>query len=139
MDVVDGAVRVISRTADVTTAAAGAVSGAAINGVIGGVQGAATGLRDGLAKGSHSSAAAALTLGAVGAVGLVEWPLLLTVGGGALVLHRLSQRSDGNGDRESAPAPLRSAPTGSAPTGSASAQSAAQPRKTTRSRHTTSR
>ncbi len=133
MDLVDGAVRVISRTADVTTAAAGAVSGAAINGVIGGVQGAATGLRDGVAKGSHSSAAAALTLGAVGAVGLVEWPLLLTVGGGALVLHRLSQRSNGNGDRESAPAPLRSAPTG------ASAQSAAKPRKTTRSRHTTSR
>lgn len=134
MDLVDGAVRAIARTADVTTAAAGAVSGAAINGVIGGVQGAAMGLRDGVAKGSHSSAAAALTLGAVGAVGLVEWPLLLTVGGGALALHQLSRRSNGNGDRQPEPTPLRSAPTGNA-----SAQSATKPRKTTRSRHTTSR
>jgi hypothetical protein len=36
-----------------------------------------------------------LTLGALGVTGLVEWPLLLAVGGGALVLRRLSNsRSD---------------------------------------------
>lgn len=134
MYLVGDAARVIARAADVTTAAAGAVSGAAINGVIGGLQGTATGLRDGVAKGSRSSAAAALTLGAVGAVGLVEWPLLLTVGGGALVVHQLSRRSDGSGDREPGPAPLRSAPANSS-----SDHPAAGPRKMTRSRRASDR
>ena len=31
-----------------------------------------------------------MTLGALGVAGLVEWPLLLAVGGGALLLRRLS-------------------------------------------------
>ena len=93
MNIVSGAVRVITKTADATTAAAGAVGGAAVNGVIGGIQGTAAGLRNGLSNGSQSPAAAALTLAAVGTAGLVEWPVLLAVGGTALVVHQLNQRS----------------------------------------------
>ncbi|MFZ0834547.1 MAG: hypothetical protein WAM92_16015 [Mycobacterium sp.] len=94
MDIARGAVRVVTRTADATTAAAGAVGGAAINGVIGGIQGTVSGIRSGLSSGSHSTPAAAITLGALGAAGLVEWPALLAVGGAALVIHQLSKRPD---------------------------------------------
>jgi hypothetical protein len=93
MNIVSGAVRVVTKTADATTAAAGAVGGAAFSGVVGGIQGTATGLRNGLSNGSQSPAAAALTLAAVGTAGLVEWPILLAVGGTALVVHQLNQRS----------------------------------------------
>ncbi|TFV54414.1 hypothetical protein E4P42_25995 [Mycobacterium sp. PS03-16] len=138
MNVVNGAVRAVTRTADATTAAAGAVSGAAINGAVGALRGTAAGVRDGVGKGSHSTAAAALTLGAVGAAGLVEWPILLAVGGSALLVHQLSHRS--NGDRE--PAPLRSVPTATDSAGSGSSgttsTSASKPRKTTRARRSTS-
>jgi hypothetical protein len=95
MDIVGGAKRVITRTADATTAAAGAVGGAAVIGVIGGVQGTFSGIRNGISSGSHSTPAAAMTLGVLGAAGLVEWPVLLTVGGTALVIHHLSRRSNG--------------------------------------------
>jgi hypothetical protein len=100
MGVVDGAARNISRTvsraASATTAAAGAVGGAAVNGVVGAVTGAVAGVQKGIDSGSHSTPAAALTLGALGVAGLVEWPILLAVGGGALVLRRLSNsRNDG--------------------------------------------
>jgi hypothetical protein len=93
MNIVSGAVRVVTKTADATTAAAGAVGGAAVSGVVGGIQGTAAGLRNGLSNGSQSPAAAALTLAAVGTAGLVEWPVLLAVGGTALVVHQLNQRS----------------------------------------------
>lgn len=98
MGVVDGAIRgigrTVSRAATATTAAAGAVGGAAINGVVGGVKGAAEGIQQGMVVGSKSTPAAALVIGAVGAVGLVEWPILLAVGGGALLLRRLSDGRD---------------------------------------------
>src|SRR6202012_5024203 len=98
MGVVDGAVhngsRTVSRAASATTAAAGAVSGAAVNGVLGAVTGAAAGVQKGIDKGSHSTPAAALTLGAIGVAGLVEWPLLLAVGGGALLLRKLNSSHD---------------------------------------------
>ncbi|BAX90799.1 hypothetical protein [Mycobacterium shigaense] len=96
MSVVGGAVRsvgkTVNRAADATTAAAGAVGGAAVNGVVGGITGAAEGIKRGISSGSHSTPAAALALGALGVAGLVEWPVLLAVGGGALLLHRLSQK-----------------------------------------------
>jgi hypothetical protein len=92
MNIVSAATRAVAKTADATTAAAGAIGGAAVNGVIGGLQGAASGVRAGLGNGSQSSAAAALTLGAIGAAGLVEWPVLLAVGGTVLVVHQLNQR-----------------------------------------------
>ena len=90
-----GAVRAITRSAEATTAAAGAVGGAAVNGVIGGMQGTVSGIKNGMSSGSHSTPAAAITLAAVGATGLVEWPILLGIGGTALVLHQLNQRSAG--------------------------------------------
>jgi hypothetical protein len=98
MGVVGGAVRsvgkTVNRVAGVTTAAAGAVGGAAVNGVVGGVTGAAEGVKRGISSGSHSTPAAALALGALGFAGLVEWPVLVAVGGGALLLRRLSQKPE---------------------------------------------
>ena len=52
----------------------------------------ATGIKNGMDSGSHSTPAAVLTLAAVGSAGLVEWPVLLGVGGTALVLRRLNDR-----------------------------------------------
>ena len=95
MNIMQGAVRAITRSAEATTAAAGAVGGAAVNGVIGGMQGTVSGIKNGMSSGSHSTPAAAITLAAVGATGLVEWPILLGIGGTALVLHQLNQRSAG--------------------------------------------
>jgi hypothetical protein len=132
MSIVNGAVRIVTRTADATTAAAGAVGGAAINGIAGGLQGTAAGIRDGLGKGSQSPAAAAMTLGAIGAIGLVEWPLLLAVGGGALVLHRISQRSD-------PPAPLRSVKATARPASAKPAKRSAPARKSTQPRRSTTK
>ncbi|WP_144205962.1 hypothetical protein [Mycobacterium tilburgii] len=98
MGVVGGAVRSVGRTvnraAEATTAAAGAVGGAAVNGIVGGVTGAAEGIKRGINSGSHSTPAAALAIGALGLTGLVEWPVLLAVGGGALVLRRLNRRDE---------------------------------------------
>ncbi|MFD8246482.1 hypothetical protein [Nocardia sp. NPDC059691] len=93
MKISEGVVDMIARTAGATTAAAGAVGGAAVNGVIGGIQGAAIGVKKGLGSGSHSTPAAALTLVAIGATGLVDWPVLLGVGGATLVVQKLGQRS----------------------------------------------
>lgn len=125
MSVVDGAVRNVSRTvgraASATTAAAGAVGGAAVNGVVGAVTGAAAGVQKGIDSGSHSTPAAALTLGALGVTGLVEWPILLAVGGGALLLRRLNN-SHNDGARIAPVTSVKAAP--------ASSTSSARPRKT---------
>jgi hypothetical protein len=104
MDIVRGATRVVTDAANATTAAAGAVSGAAINGIIGGVQGTAAGIRSGLSSGSHSTPAALLTMGAIGAAGLVEWPVLLTVGGTALLVRQFNRRDGAGKPAQSAPA-----------------------------------
>jgi hypothetical protein len=101
MDVVRETLNVASRTVDASIAAAGAVGGAAVNGVVGGVQGAIGGVQRGLHSGSQSIPAAALTLAAVGAAGLVEWPVLLPVGATVFGLHYLTQRSDGERRRTS--------------------------------------
>jgi hypothetical protein len=98
MSVVGGAVRgvgrSVSRAATVTTSAAGAVGGAAVNGVVGGVKGAAEGIQHGLSTGSKSTPAAALAIGALGVTGLVEWPILLAVGGGALLLRKMGRKPE---------------------------------------------
>src|SRR5262249_3376705 len=93
MNIVSGAVQAVGRTADAATATAGAIGGAAINGVVGGIKGAGPGIRSGRSQGSRSPVVAAATLAAVGAAGLVDWPVLLTVGGATLVVHELSQRN----------------------------------------------
>jgi hypothetical protein len=95
MNVFLGAARIVVRSAEAAAAAAGAVGGAAVNGVIGGLQGTANGIKNGASSGSHSTPAAVLTLGAIGAAGLVEWPVLLGIGGTALVLRQLNQRTGG--------------------------------------------
>lgn len=133
MSIVSGAVRAVARTADATTAAAGALGGAAVNGIVGGVQGVAAGARSGLSSGSHSTPAAALTLGAIGAAGLVEWPLLLGVGGTALVVHQLSQRSTAqDGETTSRPRKSGASNRGNQPR-------KAQARKSTRSSRSSSK
>lgn len=93
MDVFRDTVGFVRRTADASIAAAGAVGGATVNGVLGGVQGALDGVRSGISSGSRSTAAAALTLAAVGVAGLVEWPVLLSVGGTAVAVHYLAGRA----------------------------------------------
>ncbi len=108
MNAVAGTVRKVagaaSRAATMTTEAAGAIGGAALNGAIGGVKGAASGAQRGLSTGSHSTPAAALTIGALGVSGLVEWPLLVAVGGTALVIKQLNNRSDSSKPSAAAPA-----------------------------------
>jgi hypothetical protein len=62
--------------------------------VVGGVQ-------SGLSSGSRSIPAAALTVAAVGAAGLVEWPVLLPVGATLLAVHYLTHRSGSERKRAS--------------------------------------
>ncbi len=102
MDIVRSAKRVVTGTADATAGAAGAVGGAAVNGIIGGVQGTLGGIRSGLGSGSHSTPAAVLTFAAIGAAGLVDWPVLLTIGGTALLVRQFAKRPDGAGPAVSA-------------------------------------
>lgn len=113
MGVVDGTFRTVGRTvsraASATTSAAGAVGGAAVNGFVGGVKGAAEGIQQGIGVGSKSTPAAALAIGAIGAAGLVEWPILLAVGGGALLLRKLG-RTPEQGGAVATPTKLTSVP-----------------------------
>jgi hypothetical protein len=137
MDIIRGATRVVTDTANATTAAAGAVSGAAISGIIGGAQGTATGIRKGVSAGSHSTPAALLTLGAIGATGLVSWPVLLGVGGTALLVHQFSGNRGGEAKtgeaKTTAPASTSSRPR-KAPAKSAAKTSRSRPRKATSAR-----
>jgi hypothetical protein len=140
VNIVSGALQAVSRTADAATAAAGAVGGAAVNGAVGGIKGVGAGIRSGVSQGSRSPAAAALTLAAVGAAGLVEWPVLLTVGGAALVVHQINQRTaDGRADDEAESARDQSPPKRSTATKraapakrSSTAKTASRPKATTR-------
>jgi hypothetical protein len=90
---VERTVRVAEDVATASTATAGAVAGAAAGAaagaVVGAVRGAVRGAGSGLTTGARSEAAAAVGLAAVGAAGVVEWPIVLTVGGGALILRQL--------------------------------------------------
>jgi hypothetical protein len=66
-----------------------------------------------------------LAFGALGAVGLVEWPVILAVGGGALLLRKLSQKSEAP-----APAPkatLKPVPTEPAPEKAPARKAASKP------------
>jgi hypothetical protein len=67
--------------------------------------------------------AAALTLGALGVAGLIEWPLVLAIGGGALLLRQLNNgRADSS--HKASLTPVREVPTKST-----SSASSSQPRK----------
>jgi hypothetical protein len=91
MGLVDATLHGATKVVNATTAAAGAVSGAAVSGVVGGVRGTVDGVLSGVSSGSRSTPAAALTLAVVGAAGLVEWPIVLAVGGAALVVRQLTR------------------------------------------------
>ncbi len=93
MDLVGSARRGVIRTADATTATAGAFGGAIVTGTLGAIEGATAGVKNGVKRGGGSSVAAALTLATIGAVGLVEWPIIVGVGGTALLIHQLGQRA----------------------------------------------
>jgi hypothetical protein len=114
MGVVHSALRDVSHTvgraATATTMAAGAVGGAAVNGVVGAVTGAVAGVQRGIGNGSHSTPAAVLTLGALGAAGLVEWPVVLAIGGGALLLRQLNHPHAGSDSHTGSTAPGKSVP-----------------------------
>ncbi|MBT2266563.1 hypothetical protein [Rhodococcus erythropolis] len=99
MMIVDEATRVVRGVADATTTVAGAVGGGVIGGVTGGIRGTAEGVRDGIRAGRSSTPTAVLTMAAVGAAGLVEWPVVVAVGGTALLLHEWDRKS-GRPDRE---------------------------------------
>lgn len=129
MNVFKGAFRLVTTTADAAVATAGAVGGAAVSGVIGGVRGVASGVRDGASSGSHSTPAAAVALGLIGAAGLVEWPLLVGIGGTALVIHQLRQ----NG-QSPPPARLRAVADKGSDKGSRSASSESRTRRAPASR-----
>lgn len=98
MSMVSEATRVVTGAASVTTSAVGAVGGGVVGGVNGGIRGAVGGMRNGMRAGSKSTPTAVLTLAAMGAAGLVEWPILLGVGGAAVVLRQWD-RHDGERDR----------------------------------------
>ncbi|MFD4368530.1 hypothetical protein [Rhodococcus sp. NPDC058521] len=89
MNIASKAVGVASTTTSTAVGAAGALGGAAVGGLWGAARGTATGVRSGARLGVQSTPAAALTLVVVGAVGIVEWPVVLTVGGAALVVREL--------------------------------------------------
>ncbi|MDH6281596.1 hypothetical protein [Prescottella agglutinans] len=140
MSFADGAVRTVSGIAEVTTSSIGALGGAAVGSVVGGVRGAVSGVaggtRQGIERGSHSTPAALLTMAAVGAVGLVDWPVIITVGGAALVLRQLHERGAQSGRQQ----PTMKTETRSAADGGPSKGAGeTTPRKTSASATTTKR
>ena len=83
---------IVKSAATAITDTAGAMGGAVINGAAGGIRGAATGAAHGLNTGSRSPTTAAITLAAVGATGLVDWPVIIFVGGTGLLIRQLTGR-----------------------------------------------
>ncbi len=96
--------RVGTDAAGAVTGAAAAVTGAAYGAATGAVTGATRGARQALGTSPRAMPAAALGVAAVGAAGLVDWPILLAAGGAALVLRQLrpppATRSDTAGSAE---------------------------------------
>jgi hypothetical protein len=89
MNLVNGTARAATVAGEAATATLGAVGGAAVGGLVGTMKGAAEGAR----RGSHSTPAAVLTMGAVALTGVVQWPIVAAVGGTALVLDQLKPRT----------------------------------------------
>ncbi len=92
MELANKAARAAANAITATTEAAGAVMGAAVGGVLGSVKGVAEGVASGSRAGAHSTPAAAVGLTAVGALGILEWPVVLAIGGTGLVLRQLNTR-----------------------------------------------
>ncbi len=116
------------------TGAAAAVTGGAYGAAGGAVTGAARGVSQALGTGPRSTPAAALAIAAVGAAGLVDWPVLLVGSAGALVLRQLRHPPAPHAET---PSPDRTPPQERAPiapsaqSGRSSAPPPVNPRKTT--------
>ncbi|WP_068156510.1 hypothetical protein [Rhodococcus phenolicus] len=87
MNVLKGTARLVSGAGETAVATVGAVGGAAVGSVGGSVRGAVEGALGGARYGRRSTPVALATMGAVGAAGLVEWPIVLAAGGTALALR----------------------------------------------------
>jgi len=74
------------------TGATAAVTGAAYGAATGAVYGAIRGAGQALGSGPRATPAAALVVAAVGAAGLIEWPVLLLASGAALVVRQLRHK-----------------------------------------------
>ena len=74
------------------TGATAAITGAAYGAATGAVDGAIRGAGQGLGSGPRATPAAALAVAAVGAAGLIEWPVLLLASGTALVVRQLRHK-----------------------------------------------
>jgi len=116
------------------TGAAAAVTGGAYGAAGGAVTGATRGVSQALGTGPRSTPAAALAIAAVGAAGLVDWPVLLVGSAGALVLRQLRHPPAPHAET---PSPDRTPPQERAPiapsaqSGRSSAPPPVNPRKTT--------
>jgi hypothetical protein len=86
-------IRATENIATAATAATGAAAGATVGAVLGtaggSVSGGLRGVRRGAVAGARSEPAAVAGLTALGVGGLVEWPVVIAVGGSALVLRQL--------------------------------------------------
>lgn len=123
MNVMKGTARVVTGAGEIAVSAVGAVGGAAAGSIGGGIRGAVEGAVGGAHYGRRSTPMALATMGAAGAVGLVEWPILLAAGGTALVLRSLRpERSDSDATSEHEV----TTPASSPPDPSAQAQPAAE-------------
>ncbi|HUO39499.1 MAG TPA: hypothetical protein VMU34_17405 [Mycobacterium sp.] len=94
MNVVLLPVRVLVRIGDVMATVGGAAGSAAVHGVVGGAVATVTGIREGLTRSQPRSASqAALTVLGICTVGLLQWPVIMTIGSTGLVVRALPELS----------------------------------------------
>ncbi|MFD7008447.1 hypothetical protein [Rhodococcus jostii] len=130
MNLVSGTARAVAGAGEAATATLGAIGGAAVGGLVGSITGAATGAAEGARRGTHSTPAAVLTMGAVAATGVVQWPIVAAVGGTVLVLDQLgpgTSRQDKAGTSDTTSGADTSTATVSAGTGSSTTAQAPAP------------
>jgi uncharacterized protein YdaT len=87
------------------TGATAAITGAAYGAATGAVDGAIRGAGQALGSGPRATPAAALAVAAVGAAGLIEWPVLLLASGTALVVRQLRHQPANPTETPTAPLP----------------------------------
>ncbi len=110
------------------TGSAAATGGAVIGAGTGAIRGAATGAVAGADSGSRSTPAVILTVAALGAVGIVDWPLALAAGGTALLVNRLTHDPPAGPELRS-PTRTTAAKRGVAPAKRTASASGRKPRK----------
>ena len=96
MSIGSSAASVVGNSASAAVGAVGAVGGATAGAVLGASRGLASGAVAGASAGAKSNTAAVIGLAAVGATGIVVWPVLIAIGGSALALRQLSQHTPGD-------------------------------------------